>query len=331
MASSNLQGRARGKANRKGGPMNKARYVGIDVSQEYLDVAISDQKRVLRVRSDEAGLELLRRQLKDEGPELIVMEASGGYERRPATVLLGASLPVAIVNPRQVRDFARSVGQLAKTDAIDARVLARFAEVFKPTPSMLSEESDQQLHELQLRRRQLVEMIVAERNRLRNAPRTADRIEEHLRWLEEEVKRTEEELDGLIHSDPELKSKAALLISVPGVGRVLALTLLGSLPELGLLNRKQIAALVGVAPLNWDSGKLRGKRAVWGGRAHVRAVLYMAALVASRRNPLIRALYQRLCEAGKPKKVALVAAMRKLLIILNSMMRSRTHWAPNSS
>jgi transposase len=311
--------------------MNKARYVGIDVSQEYLDVAISDQKRVLRVRSDEAGLELLRRQLKDEGPELIVMEASGGYERRPATVLLSAGLPVAIVNPRQVRDFARSVGQLAKTDAIDARLLARFAEVFKPTPSRLSEESAEQLHELELRRRQLVEMIVAERNRLRNAPRTADRIEEHLRWLEEEVKRTEKELEGLIHSDPELESKAALLTSVPGVGRVLALTLLGSLPELGLLNRKEIAALVGVAPFNWDSGKLRGKRAVWGGRAHVRAILYMAALVASRCNPVIRSLYQRLCEAGKPKKVALVAAMRKLLIILNSMMRSRTHWAPNSS
>ena len=239
--------------------MNKARYVGIDVSQEYLDVAISDQKRVLRVRSDEAGLELLRRQLKDEGPELIVMEASGGYERRTAAVLLGANLPVAIVNPRQVRDFARSAGQLAKTDAIDARVLARFAEVFKPAPSRLSEEADQQLHELELRRRQLVEMIVAERNRLRTAPLTADRIEEHLRWLEEEVKRTEKELDGLIHSDPELKSKAALLTSVPGVGPVLALTLLGSLPELGLLNRKEIAALVGVAPLNWDSGKLRGQ------------------------------------------------------------------------
>jgi transposase len=196
---------------------------------------------------------------------------------------------------------------------------------------MLSEESDQQLRELELRRRQLVEMIVAERNRLRNAPLTADRIEEHLRWLEEEVKRTEKELDRLIHSDPELKSKAALLTSVPGVGRILALTLLGSLPELGLLNRKEIAALVGVAPLNWDSGKLRGKRAVWGGRAHVRAILYMAALVASRCNPVIRALYQRLCEAGKPKKVALVAAMRKLLIILNSMMRRRTNWAPNSS
>lgn len=306
--------------------MESGPFIGIDVSQEYLDVAVSGQKRVLRVTSDEAGLQSLMRQLQEKGPELIVMEASGGYERRPAAVLLAAGLPVAVVNPRQVRDFARSFGQLAKTDTIDARVLARFAEVLKPALSRLSGEAAEQLRELELRRRQIVAMMVAERNRLRTAPRTADRIEGHLRWLEDEVKQIEKEIEGLVQSDPGLEAKAAILKSVPGVGRAVSVTLLGSLPELGLLNRKEIAALVGVAPLNWDSGKLRGKRAVWGGRAHVRSILYMAALVASRRNPVIRALYERLCAAGKPKKLALVAAMRKLLIILNSMLRNRTLW-----
>jgi len=301
-------------------------FVGIDVSQEYLDMAVSGEKRVLRVANDETGLQSLMRQLQEKEPERIVMEASGGYERQAAAVLLAAGLPVAVVNPRQARDFARSLGQLAKTDAIDARVLARFAEVLKPAPARLGEEATEQLRELELRRRQIVEMIVAERNRLRTAPRTADRIQEHLRWLEDEVRRTEKEIEGLIQSDPGLEAKAAILKSVPGVGRTVSATLLGSLPELGLLNRKEIAALVGVAPLNWDSGKLRGKRAIWGGRAHVRSTLYMAALVASRRNPVIRALYERLCAAGKPKKLALVAAMRKLLIILNSMLRTRTFW-----
>jgi len=287
-------------------------FVGIDVSQEYLDVAVLGQKRVLRVGNDEAGLESLKQHLLAAGRKLVVMEASGGYERRPVAVLLAAGLPVAVVNPRQVRDFARSLGQLAKTDAIDARVLARFAEVVKPQPAKRSEEAEEHLRELDQRRRQLGEMVVTERNRLRSAGREADRIEEHLCWLEEEVKRIEKELEGLIKSDPKLKAKAAILQGVPGVGRVVSVTLLSGLPELGLglLNQKEIAALAGVAPLNWDSGKLRGKQAIWGGRAHVRCVLYMAALVASRHNPAIRALYERLCSAGKPKKVALVAAMR---------------------
>lgn len=306
-------------------------FVGIDISQEYLDVAVVGQVRVIRVANDQAGLRVLAQDLRVSAPQLIVMEASGGYERRPAAVLLSAGLPVSIVNPRQVRDFARSLGRLAKTDAIDARVLARFAEVLRPEAIVLSEEAQEQLRELDQRHRQLVQMIVAERNRLRHAPRTADRIEEHLRWLEQEVKRTDEEIASLIDSDPELRAKAAILQSVPGVGRVLSSALLSGLPELGRLNRKEIAALVGVAPLNWDSGKLRGKRAIWGGRAHIRTLLYMAALVASRRNPAIRALYNRLCEAGKPKKVALVAAMRKLLITLNSMLRTGTAWRTNTA
>lgn len=306
--------------------MEPGLFVGIDVSQEYLDVAVSGQKKVLRVTNDETGLQALMRQLQEKEPGLIMMEASGGYERRAASVLLAGGLPVAVVNPRQARDFARSLGQLAKTDAIDARVLARFAEVLEPAPARLSEEAAEQLRELEQRRRQVVEMIVAERNRLRSAPRTADRIQEHLRWLEEEVKQVEKEMQDLVESDPGLQAKAAILTSVPGVGPILAVTLLSGLPELGLLNRKEIAALVGVAPLNWDSGKLRGKRAIWGGRARIRSTLYMAALVASRCNPVIRALYQRLCAAGKPKKVALVAAMRKLLITLNTMVRNESKW-----
>lgn len=306
--------------------MQSSVYVGIDVSQEYLDVAVSGKKAVQRVSNDDKSLAVLGQQLLDLHPERIVMEASGGFERAPRTALLSAGLPVAVVNPRQVRDFARSLGHLAKTDAIDARVLAYFAEVLKPEPSHLSSEVEEQLRALELRRRQLVEMIVAERNRLRSAPRTAGRIEEHLRWLEEEVKRIEKELQELIESDPEMQAKAVIMQSVPGIGPVLAVTLLSGLPELGLLNRKEIAALVGVAPFNWDSGKLRGKRAIWGGRAHIRRTLYMAALVASRCNPVIRLLYQRLCVAGKPKKVALVAAMRKLLITLNSMIKTKSKW-----
>ncbi len=302
-------------------------FVGIDVSQEYLDVAVTGHKRVLRVANEEVELQSLGRRLIEQAPELIVMEASGGYERLAAAILLGVGLTVAIVNPRQVRDFARSLGQLAKTDAIDARILARFGEVVKPAPARLSDETEGQLHALEQRRRQLIEMMVAERNRLRTASRTKDRIAEHLRWLEGEVKRTDKEIEGLVQSDSDLKAKSAILTSVPGVGPVVSVSLLGSLPELGRLNRKEIAALVGVAPLNWDSGKLRGRRSVWGGRAHIRAVLYMAALVASRRNPTIRSLYERLCASGKPKKVALVAAMRKLLVILNSMLRTRTKWS----
>lgn len=301
-------------------------YVGIDVSQEYVDVAVSGKRSAMRVVAAGGALETLGQQLLELQPELILMEASGGFERLPLTVLQTAGLPVAVVNPRQVRDFARSLGYLAKTDAIDARVLAQFAAVLNPQPARLSEEAEQQLRALELRRRQLIEMVVAERNRLRTAPRTAGRIEEHLRWLEDEVKAIERELQDLVESDPDMQARAVILRSVPGIGPVLSFILLSGLPELGRLNRKEIAALVGVAPFNWDSGKLRGKRAVWGGRAHIRSALYMAALVASRCNPVIRALYQRLCAAGKPKKVALVAAMRKLLITLNSMLRTQTKW-----
>lgn len=306
--------------------VKSAVHVGIDVSQEYVDVVVSGNKSVMRVTANEGALETLGQQLLELEPKLILMEASGGFERLPLAILQAAGLPVAIVNPRQVRDFARSLGYLAKTDAIDACVLARFAAVLNPEPARVSEEAEEQLRALELRRRQLIGMIVAERNRLRTAPRTAGRIEGHLRWLEDEVKAIERDLQDLVESDPDMQAKAVILRSVPGIGPVLSFILLSGLPELGRLNRKEIAALVGVAPFNWDSGKFRGKRVVWGGRAHIRSALYMAALVASRSNPVIRALYERLCAAGKPKKVALVAAMRKLLITLNSMVRTQTNW-----
>ena len=306
--------------------MNSGKYVGIDVSMEHLDVAVSGMKRARRLPNDEAGRQALCLQLQALGPERVVLEASGGFERPLLSALLMAGLPASLVNPRQVRDFARSLGRLAKTDAIDACVLARFGQVLKPEVHRLSEAAEEELRALELRRRQLVEMVVAERNRLRTAPRTGGRIQEHLRWLEKEVKAIEEEMQQLIDSAPELRDKAEILESVPGIGRVVSTTLLGGLPELGLLNGKEIAALVGVAPFNWDSGRLRGKRAIWGGRAHIRSALYMAALVATRSNPVIRSLYQRLCQTGKPKKVALVVAMRKLLVILNAMLKSRTKW-----
>jgi len=299
------------------------RFVGIDVSQEYLDVA-SEGEGVFRVRNDEPAFASLVQMWQRVGPELIVLEASGGYERLAAGLLQRAGLPV--VNPRQVRDFARSTGQLAKTDAIDARVLAHFAEAIRPPVSRVSSETQERLRELALRRRQLVEMMTSEKHRLSKSPWTRGHIEKHLRWLGDELKQTEKDIKGVIESDPDLSAKAAILRSVPGVGSVMAATLLSSFSELGVLNRQEVAALAGVAPLNWDSGKLRGRRGTWGGRAQVRTVLYMAALVASRRNPVFRVLYERLCAAGKPKKVALVAVMRKLIVTLNSMIRTGTFW-----
>jgi transposase len=306
-------------------------FVGIDVSQDYLDIATSDGRVVKRFSSDKCGIESLRQQLLRQGPDLIALEPSGGFERDLITALQAVGLPVALVNPRQVREFARSQGQLAKTDSIDARVIARFAEVTRPQLARVSKEAEDQLRALEQRRRQLVEMMVMEKNRARTAPRTEKGIEKHIRWLEREVARIEKELEEIVEGDSELRSKAAILESVPGVGTVLAITLLSEVPELGEANRQEIAALVGIAPFNWDSGKLRGKRAVWGGRSQVRAVLYMATLVATRCNPVIRALYSRLVAAGKPKKVALVAAMRRLLIILNSMIRTQQNWRVSMS
>jgi len=266
--------------------------------------------------------------LRKLGPALIVLEASGGLELAVVGELAAAQLPVAVVNPRQVRDFARSTGQLAKTDALDARVLALFAERVRPPLRELPDQQTRELQALVSRRRELVEMLTAERNRLLSAPSVLrKRIARHITWLERELKQADRDLDQALRNSPLWREQEDLLRGVPGVGPVLCATLIASLPELGRLNRREIAALAGVAPLNRDSGTLRGRRMVWGGRASVRAALYMATLTATRHNPAIAAFYRRLRAAGKPPKVALTAAMRKLLITLNAILKHRTSWS----
>jgi transposase len=299
------------------------RHVGIDVSKERLDVCSLPDGGTFSVANDRAGIdELLARLLEGVRPELVVLEATGKYER-PAAV----AVAVAVVNPRQARDFAKAAGRLAKTDRIDAQVLARFAGAVGPRPSVLPDEEARVLQDILLRRRQLLEMMVAEKNRLQMASEAvARRIAAHVRWLEKELSRVDRELDEAVRESETWRANEELLRSVPGVGPVLARTLLAELPELGTLPRRRLCALVGVAPFNRDSGTFRGKRQVWGGRAPVRAALYMGALVATRHNPLIREFYERLLAAGKPKKVALVACMRKLLSILNAVMRDRVPW-----
>lgn len=307
-------------------------FIGIDVAKAQLEFAArpSDQRGALP--NDEAGIRELVGRCQALTPSLIVCEATGGYEAALVAALAAVGLPVVVANPRQVRDFAKATGQLAKTDAIDARVLALFAERVHPAPRPLPDAAAQALDALLTRRRQLVEMLVAERNRLLvAAPSVRRDLQQHIRFLERRLRTADDDLHTAVKASPVWRVKDDLLQSVPGVGRVVSLTLLAELPELGRLTHKQIAALVGVAPLNRDSGTLRGKRLVYGGRAPVRAALYMAALVASRRNPVIRAFYERLRAAGKPAKVALTACMRKLLTILNAIARSGTPWQPRAA
>lgn len=307
-------------------------FIGIDVSKERLDVAIRPSGERESVTNDRAGIEVLIQRLREVQPSLIVLEATGGLERGVTRALTSAEFPVVVVNPRQVRDFAKATGQLAKTDRIDALVLARFGEAVRPAIRPLPDEMTLELRALTARRRQLTEMIVAERNRLSAASKAVrKRIEAHIRWLESELDRADKALDQFIRQSPIWQENQDLLKSVPGIGPVISRSLLAELPELGKLNRKQIAALVGIAPFNRDSGTLKGRRTIWGGRASVRAVLYMAALVASRRNAVIRAFYTRLRKAGKAPKLALVACMRKLLTILNSMIKHKTRWSDNFS
>lgn len=302
-------------------------YVGIDVAKDQLEVAQRPGAEAWRVSNDEAGIADLVRRLRGLRPTLVVLEATGGMEVPLVAALVAARLPVVAVNPRQAREFARATGRLAKTDAIDAQVLSHFAEAVKPQPRPLPDAATQELNALLTRRRQLVEMLTAEKNRLRTGAKAVrPDIQEHIRWLQRRLADLDRELTQTIRSSDLWRAQDNLLRSTPGVGPVVSTTLLANLPELGSLNRKEIAALVGVAPLNRDSGTLRGKRRVWGGRSQVRAVLYMGALVAARRNPVIRLFYQRLLAAGKPKKVALTACMRKLLTILNAMVRHRTPW-----
>lgn len=298
-------------------------FVGIDVSRRWLDLAFRPAGRSERLANDEAGVEACRARLEALRPERVVLEASGGLESPLVAALAAAGLPVVVVNPRQVRHFARADGRLAKTDALDAAVLAHFGEALRPLPDAES----QALRELLARRRQLLAMLVAERHRRRAAgPALGPRLDAHIAWLEQELGRLDEQLRRAVRRSPHWRAQDQLVQSVPGVGPQLALTLLAELPELGRLDRRRIAALVGVAPFNRDSGQWRGRRSIWGGRAQVRATLYMSALVATRYNPVIRACYQRLLARGKPKKVALTACMRKLLVILNAIVRSNTPW-----
>jgi transposase len=308
----------------------KTSYVGVDVSKARLEVAVVPTGESFVVSNDEEGFEeLVGRLREEEAPvALVVLEASGGFERPVTAALAAAKLAVCIVNPRQSRDFARATGKLAKTDRLDAHVLARFAQAVQPLPRALPDEQAQEFQAILARRAQIISMMTAEKNRLgaTASKAVAGRIQAHLRWLEKELSRTDRDLDEAIENNPTFKENEALLRSVPGVGPVLCRTLLAELPELGSLTRRELSALVGVAPLNRDSGTFRGRRAIWGGRGRVREALYMAALVGSRHNPPIKRFYERLVEAGKPKKVALVACMRKLLVILNAVLRDRTPW-----
>jgi len=301
--------------------------VGIDVSKAQLDIALRPTGQSWQVPNEDGGITLLVARLQAVGPTLIVLEATGGLELPVTLALAAAKLPVAVVNPRHTRDFAKAPGQLAKTDTLDARALAHFAEAVRPVPRPLPEAQAQELSGLLGRRRQLIEMLTAEKNRLRAALTSLrPRIQAHLDWLEHELHDVDTEVGGRIRTSPVWRAKDDLLQSVPGVGPVLSHTLVAQVPELGTLTRQRIAALVGVAPLNRDSGTLRGRRSVWGGRACVRATLYMGALVAVRYNPVLKAFYDRLRTAGKPAKVALTACMRKRLTILNAMLKHQTPW-----
>lgn len=305
-------------------------FVGVDVSKAILDVAVHEASGSWSVSNDEPGVADLITRLRPLRPDLVVLEATGGFETLAAAALAAAQIPVVVVNPRQVRDFAKSTGQLAKTDALDAHVLALFAARVRPPVRPLADAGTQALNALVARRRQLIEMLVAEKNRLGFASAAVKKgIQKHIRWLERQLSDVDEDLTSMIRESPIWREKDDLLQSVPGVGPNLARTLLAELPELGFLNRKEIAALVGIAPLNRDSGTMRGKRMIWGGRAPVRVALYLSIWSASRWNPVIREYYQRLLARGKPPKVAQVACMRKLLTILNAMVRNGTSWNPS--
>jgi transposase len=303
-------------------------FVGIDVSKAHLDVYVRPSGDSFRVDHDDAGFVTLIARVHPLQPVVIVLEATGGYEVGVAAALASAGLPVAVVNPRQIRDFARATGQLAKTDALDARVIALFAEAVRPAARPVADEHARTLGELVTRRRQLVEMLTAEQNRRRllRDRRLQEQFDRHLAWLTDALKRLEADLAALIRSTPIWREADELLRSVPGVGAVTAGTLIADMPELGHLDRRRIAALAGLAPVARDSGAFRGRRMIVGGRPHIRRILYMATVAAIKFNPVIRAFFHRLVAAGRPGKVAVTAAMRKLLTILNAMLRDRRPW-----
>jgi transposase len=303
------------------------RWVGIDVSSQVVDVCVRPDGIAKRFER-RLGYDVVVEFLKPFSPRIVVLEATGGYEEAVAAALWAGGLPVAIVNPRQVRDFAKALGKLAKTDKIDAAVIAHFAEAVKPAAQAVPDEQAQELEALVNRRRQLLEMLTAEQNRARMTTSKAARrdIEQHVDWLKKRIKDHDGDIGKCVRQSPLWREKSDLLRSIPGLGKVSASTLLASVPELGTLDRRKLAALIGVAPFNRDSGQMRGKRTIWGGRADVRAVLYMATLSAVRHNPALRATYERLVGAGKAKKLALVACMRKLLTIANAVIRDKSAW-----
>ena len=305
-------------------------FIGIDGAKDRLDVHTRPGGEVFAVARDSNGLAMLVERLQRLAPALVALEATGGYETVVASALGAAQLPLAVVNPRQIRDFARATGKLAKTDRIDAAAIAHFAEAVRPPARPLADAEARALGELVARRRQVIEMIIAERHRRRMASqrRVIRAIERHLALLQAELSELEGDIDDAIRKSPAWQADADLLASVPGVGKVTLRTLIAELPELGHLNRRKIAALVGVAPINRDSGTLRGRRTIAGGRPAVRTALYMAALVASRANPVIAAYYAKLRAAGKTGKQALVACMRRLVVILNAILRDRKPWQP---
>lgn len=305
-------------------------FVGIDVSKDRLDVHLKPSGQAFSLARDDAGLGDLVARLKSLQPTLVVVEATGGYEQVVSGAIGSAKLPIAIVNPRQIRDFARAVGRYAKTDALDAEIIARFAEAVRPPARPIPDAQAQALGELVARRRQIIEMMTAERNRLRlvASKRVRKGVERLLAVLQDELSKLEEDLDDTIRGTPAWQQAEDLLTSVPGVADKTARTLLAELPELGSLGPKQIAALVGLAPFNRDSGTMRGRRTIWAGRACVRSALYMAALSAVRHNPAIKSFYDRLC-LKKPKKTALIACARKLLIVLNAILRTGRPWIPS--
>ena len=302
-------------------------WVGVDVSKLTLDVDVYPGSKPASFANDDEGHRHLVRELTALSPKLIVLEATGGLEVAVVASMAAAQLPVVVVNPRQVRDFAKALGVLAKTDRVDAHVLARFGEAVKPTLREFKQADVVALEAILTRRRQLVEMLTAEQNRrLRAVGPIVKDIEVHIAWLKQRIKGVDGDLNGAIKSSPVWQAKAKLLLSVPGIGQVTMTTLVAELSELGTLNRREISALVGVCPFNRDSGGHRGRRRIWGGRATVRAALYMATLVATKHNPTVKAHYQKLLKAGKLKKVALVACMHKLLITLNAIVHNGTPW-----
>jgi len=305
-------------------------YVGIDIAKSWLDVGWLPSGDSERIAHDEVGMRGLVERLQAAPPKLIVLEATGGLETELASRLGAAGLEVAVVNPRQVRDYAKACGRLAKTDKIDALILAAFARAIQPQARPMKDAETIELGDLLARRRQLIEMRVQEKLRLERAsPVQKPSLKEHIAWLDERIKHLDTDLTHRLRTSSLWREKDDLIAEVPGIGPVARVTLMALLPELGQLNRKEIAALAGLAPFNRDSGQKQGERVIWGGRAQVRRALYMAAIAAMRFNPVIREFYQRLRANGKPAKVALTACMRKLLTILNAMVKNKTPWNPS--